>query len=132
MSSKPISFVSSAKSASGTSMPAVDPLTLSAWYAPVIARTRGEQSGHRKDRDLVADRFELGARQYRRAAFFNHVGDQRQIECAADAAHLLDRLGRLDEQDIGARARVRLCTAQRFVESERRARIGARDHQEIR
>jgi hypothetical protein len=70
-------------------------------------------------------------REHRRAALLDHVGDERQVEGAADGAHLLHALWRLDEEDVGAGLRVGLGAAQGLVEPERGARIGAGDDEEV-
>ena len=93
---------------------------------------RGEEGGGREDRETVADVLQLGAAQDGRAAALDHVGQQGLVEAAADRAHLLHRLRALDEQDVGPCLPVQRGAAQRFVQAERGARVGARDDQEVR
>src|SRR5690606_4738641 len=61
----------------------------------------------------------------------DHVGDERHIEGLANAAHLLNAFGRLDEDQIGAGLREGLAAPERLVEPKRRSCVRARDDEEI-
>src|SRR5262249_10263498 len=96
-----------------------------------------ERSGGRKkadgwiDRDSEAERGQPRCRQNWRAAAFNHVREERCIDLLTDARELLLGLRALHKDDIGAGTRVELATAYRFAQPERRARVGAGNHQEV-
>ena len=91
----------------------------------------GEEAGHRKDGDPVAQLLQPRLGQDRRAPAVRHVGEQRHIEVAADARHLLLALGALDEENVGARPGVGLAAAQRLVEAEAGARVGPGDDEKV-
>ena len=66
---------------------------------------RGQQTGEREGDDLIAGGGELGRRAERRLPVLDHVGDQRARgggTAARTACHLVHRLGRLDEDRVGA------------------------------
>src|SRR4051794_10407645 len=84
------------------------------------------------DRDLEPERDQLVPRQNRRApAAVDDVGEHRHVERRADTSHLLAGLRTLDEKDVGSGLGVSLPPPKRLVETERGARIGARDDQKI-
>jgi hypothetical protein len=97
-----------------------------------LHRLRGrQQRTDGEDRQLVADVQQRVGRQHRRVAAFDHVGQQRQVEAAADVAHLVLALRRLDEQDVGTGTGIGLGAAQRLVQAQRRARVGTRDDEKV-
>src|SRR5580704_7154304 len=91
----------------------------------------GEQTQHGEDGDPITDLLQRLFIYDRGASAFDHVGDQRPIETPADGAHLVDAFRTFDEQDIGAGFGIGVGAAQRLVQSERGARIGARDDEEV-
>ena len=90
-----------------------------------------QQGGDREDGDLVAQRLQLGAGQHRGAAFLDHVGHQRQVKALANAAHFFFGLGRLDKQNVRPSLGIGLSPAQRFIQAQRGAGIGAGDDQKV-
>src|SRR5215831_11954261 len=59
------------------------------------------------------------------------IGEERLVERRADLLHFGLRLRRFDEEEIGAGTEVSFAAAEGLVETERRARIGARKDEEV-
>ena len=91
-----------------------------------------EEPGGREDRNLVADLLQSLLGKNRRAAAVDHVGEQRDVEVAADGEHLLFALGALDEQDVGTGLGISLAAPKRLVDAVLCAGVGARDDQHVR
>ena len=67
----------------------------------------------------------------RRAPAFQHVRHLRHVELPADQLQLGDVVGRLDEDAVGAGRQILLGAAERFVEAEHVARVGARQDEGV-
>ena len=92
----------------------------------------GDEAGHRRvDRHRVADVLQRLGRQDRRLAAVGHVGEHRQVEGFAGAAHFVFGLRRLEEQDVGAGLGIGFQPAQRFAFALACTRVGAGDDQKV-
>ena len=81
--------------------------------------------------EVEAELLELAAGQVGRHAALDHVRHQRPRQRLGDPLQLLDRLGRLDEQRVGAGLLVGEAALDRGLEAERLAGVRAGDDEKV-
>ena len=93
---------------------------------------RAEQRRQREDHHPVAQLLQLDGGEQRRLAALDHVGEERRVrDRLAHRLQFVERLRRLDEDDVGAGLVVEPPAADRLVQAERGARVGAADDHEV-
>ena len=94
---------------------------------------RGEEAGEGVDDHGEADLLELGGSEEGGLAALDHVGEEGGAarEGAGDGAQLVEGLGGLDEDNVGAGLLVELAAADALVEAEGAASVGAADDDEV-
>ena len=85
---------------------------------PLADRMHGQaHGGDRVDRQIVAEGFQLRARQQRRFTEFGHVGEQRHGDRLADRLEFGRAFQRLREDHVGAGVDIGLHALDRLVEA---------------